>query len=746
MNRFKNFSESGSKTITAAVNIAGKMGHITVGTEHLLMGILSGGKSDATDLLAEYDINFACVYNVALNVLGCGQPTKLTDDDFSANAITVLRNAWNTALTGGKVSAGVNEILCSIISQSNCMAYQIVSTLTKANPDFYTKARALCLRKNMAAFPSQDRQSKKELKNLEKYSRNLTAIAKLTPFDPCIGREKELRQLTEILLRRRKNNPCLIGLAGVGKTAIVEGLANMIVEGTVPQEIKSKSIYAIDMARVLAGTKYRGDFEERIKIIMEEAASDKDVILFIDEIHTIVSAGGAEGAIDAANIMKPALARGKVQVIGATTRDEYARTIEKDAALERRFCPIDVQEPSVNQAVEILMGLKPRYEEYHGLSVTPQAVQACVELSVKYINNRFLPDKAVDILDQCCAAAKVAGCDSVTIDTVLRVMAAKTGQPVVQSKENSRFINLENSLSALITGQPQAVSTMAKALRRWRAGLKDDGKPISTLMFCGPTGVGKTHSRKILADILFPGENALVRIDCTEFSESNNLSKLIGSPPGYVGYDEGGRLEKEILAHTGCVVLFDEVEKAHTDLHNLLLQAMDDGFITTSRGKKISFGNCVIVMTSNAAAGVATAKSIPLGFEKQSADSRSVVYSALKKHFSAEFLGRINHTVVFNSLDSNSLKAICEKSVLKLKEKLERQNITLYTDQSLINYLCEKSGISHSGARNISNTVATLLEDKISDMILSGRLSSGDTANATVSDDEITIKVYIKAK
>ncbi|MBR4035133.1 MAG: ATP-dependent Clp protease ATP-binding subunit [Oscillospiraceae bacterium] len=347
MNRFKNFSESGSKAITAAVNIAGKMGHITVGTEHLLMGILTSGKSDAADLLAEYDINFACVYNVALNVLGCGQITKLTEDDFSTNAVAALKNAWNTAIAGGKTSAGINEILCSIVTMSNCMAYQIISTLTKNNPDFYTKAQSLCLRKNMAAFTSVDRQSKKELKNLEKYSRNLTAIAKLTPFDPCIGREKEIRQLVEILLRRRKNNPCLVGLAGVGKTAIVEGLANMIVDGNVPDEIKSKTIYAIDMAWVLAGTKYRGDFEERIKTIMEEAASDKDVILFIDEIHTIVSAGGAEGAIDAANIMKPALARGKVQVIGATTRDEYARTIEKDAALERRFCPVDIQEPSI---------------------------------------------------------------------------------------------------------------------------------------------------------------------------------------------------------------------------------------------------------------------------------------------------------------------------------------------------------------------------------------------------------------
>ena len=746
MNRFKNFSESGSKTITAAVNVAGRMGHITVGSEHLLMGILASGRSDASELLTEYDINFACVYNVVLNVMGCGQNTKLTEDDFSANAVQVLKNAYYTASAGGKSTAGVNEILHSIALQMNCMAYQILSTLTKNKADFFEKVQSLCLRKNMGAFQQEEKSEKKELKNLEKYSKNLTAVAKLTPFDPCIGREKEIRQLIEILLRRSKNNPCLVGLAGVGKTAIVEGLANMIVEGQVPDPIKNKSVYALDMAWVLAGTKYRGDFEERVKNIMDEAASDKDVILFIDEIHTIVSAGGAEGAIDAANIMKPALARGKVQIIGATTRDEYASAIEKDSALERRFCPIDVQEPSLPQTVEILQGLKNKYEEYHKTVITDKAISACVELSVKYINNRFLPDKAVDILDQSCAAAKVMGCDSVTEDVVVMVMAARTGVALTGAGERRRYINLENSLSAAITGQPQAVTAMAQALKRWRAGLKEEGKPIATMLLCGPTGVGKTYSRKVLADLLFPGENALVRIDCSEYSQAGSQTKLTGSPPGYVGYDEGGRLEKEILAHSGSVVLFDEIEKAHSDLHNLLLQIMDDGFVTTSRGKKISFGNCVIVLTSNATAELSASNSIPLGFEKKSTDSDVQVYSALRQHFSPEFLGRINHTVVFNRLDTCCLKEICHKSIMRLKERLAKQNITLETDENLTEFICQKSGISHSGARNISNTVAALLEDKISDMILSGRLSSSDTATVCVNNDKIDIKVYSKTK
>ena len=746
MNRFKNFSESGSKTITAAVNIAGRMGHITVGSEHLLMGILASGRSDAGELLALYDMNFACIYNVVLNVMGCGQLTKLTEDDFSTNAVQVLKNAYNTAVAGGKSAAGVNEILCSIAANTNCMAYQILSTLTKGDSEFFNKIQNLCLRKNMGAFRQIEKQSKKELKNLEKYARNLTALAKLTPFDPCIGREKEIQQITQILLRRSKNNPCLVGVAGVGKTAIVEGLANMIVEGQVPEAIKNKSIYALDMAWVLAGTKYRGDFEERIKTIIDEVASDKDVILFIDEIHTIVSAGGAEGAIDAANIMKPALARGKVQVIGATTRDEYASSIEKDSALERRFCPVDVQEPSLSQTVEILQGLKSKYEEYHKITITDNAISACVELSVKYINNRFLPDKAVDILDQSCAAAKVMGCDRVTEDVVVSVISNRTGMSLTQAGDRRKYINMENRLSAAITGQPQVVTAMVQAMKRWQAGLKEDSQPIATMLMCGPTGVGKTYSRKVLADMLFPGENALVRIDCSEFAESNGLAKLIGSPPGYVGYDDGGRLEREILARNGCVVLFDEIEKAHRDLHNLLLQITDDGFVTTSRGKKISFANSVIVLTSNATADLSVSNSMPLGFEKQPSDSDVQVYSALRQYFSPEFLGRINHTVVFNRLDNNCLKEICQKLIIRLKEKLAKQNITLETDENLTEFICKKSGISHSGARNISNTVAFFLEDKISDMILSGHLSSSDTATVCVYNDGIDIKVCSKTK
>lgn len=743
MQKFRNFSESGSRAITAAINIAGKMGHITVGTEHMLMGILSCGKSDAADLLAEYDINFACVYNVALNVLGCGQPTRLTEEDFSTNAVLVLKNAYNKATVNGKTFAGVNEILCSISSSDSCMAYQIISTLTKNSPDFYKKAEQLCIRKGTAGF-STTAKGRKEHRILDKYSKNLTEMARLAPFDPCIGRENEIRQLTEIILRRQKNNPCLVGLAGVGKTAIVEGLANLIARGNVPDAMKSKSIYSLDMAWLLAGTKYRGDFEERIKSVMDDAASDKDVILFIDEIHTIVSAGGAEGAIDAANIMKPALARGAVQIIGATTRDEYARTIEKDAALERRFSPVEVQEPTSAQAVEILAGLKDRYEEYHNLSIDDTAIQASVELSIKHIINRFLPDKAVDILDQSCASARVAGNTTVTENDVIQVISRRTGISPAQMC-SPRSQPFEELLAERITGQQKAVTAMANAIRRWRAGLQDPDRPVATFIFCGPTGVGKTHSCKMLAELLFPGENALVRIDCTEYSEKSAISRLTGSSPGYVGYDDGGILEKEMLARNRSVVLFDEIEKAHTDLHNLLLQAMDTGFITTSRGKKISFKNSIIVMTSNIGADLLDKKEMLLGFEKTAEISaEDNVKNAVKAHFSPEFIGRIDEIVVFEKLTQRQLQQIACRHMETTAKRLEKLGITVEYDSNVICFICRKATGSTSGARNIRSAISTFVYAPVSDMIVTGRLKAGCNCLLVCDGDKISVKIYEK--
>ena len=740
MNKFKNFSESGSKTIAAAINIAGKMGHITVGTEHLLMGILSCGKSDAADLLAEYEINFSCVYNVTFNILGSGQQTKLGEDDFSSNAVRVLKNACLKATQNGKASAGINEIFYSISTNQKCMAYQIIMALTQNSSDFTAKATNMCRRKNTAEF-SADSKNKNEMKNIEKYSKNLTAQAKISPFDPCIGREKEITQLIEILLRRQKNNPCLVGQAGVGKTAIVEGLANMIVEGNVPEQIKGKSIYALDMAWLLAGTKYRGDFEERIKTVMDEAASNPNIILFIDEIHTIVSAGGAEGAIDAANIMKPALARGNVQVIGATTRDEYAASIEKDAALERRFCPVDIQEPTFNQAVAILKGIKSKYEQHHGVSISDSAATAAVELSIKHIPNRFLPDKAIDLLDQSCASVRVSGKHNLSEKDILAVIARQRGIEITYSNQPQRIINMENRLMSCIKGQDIAVTKISSALKGWYAGLKDDNGPIASFMFCGPTGTGKTYTSSVLADFLFPGESALVRIDCAEYSEKSNVSKLIGSSPGYVGYEEGGRLEKELPAKNKCVLLFDEIEKAHSDLHNILLSAMDSGFVTTGRGKKISFKNCIIIMTTNAASNLSE-KSVSIGFEKHFCNKKDdkTVVKELNKYFSREFLGRINEIVYFNHLDSISLGKIAKDCIDELCLRLAAKGIRFEYDDSLPHYICSKSEAEDFGARNIRSLVVSSLQTPISNMILSGQLSDNAKLCATIEDGHIRLK------
>ncbi len=741
MNNFKNFSESGSKTIKAALNIAGKMGHITVGTEHLLMGVLSCGKTDAVDLLGRYDISFVCVYNVVLNVLGCGQMTKLGEDDFSTNALDVLKDAYAKSVQNGKGYAGINEILYALVSNSRCMAHQIIMTLVSSHQSFLQEVAQLCRRKNTADFSVGIKQ-KKEMKTIEKYSRNLTAQAKLAPFDPCIGRENEIRQLIEILLRRYKNNPCLVGLAGVGKTAIVEGLANMIIEGNVPPQMKSKSIYAVDMAWLLAGTKYRGDFEERVKSLIEEASGDRDVILFIDEIHTIVSAGGAEGAIDAANILKPALSRGLIQIIGATTRDEYARTIEKDGALERRFCPVEVQEPDINTAVDILKGLKEKYQEFHEIEIADEALSACINLSVKHIHNRFLPDKAVDLLDRSCAAAKVAGKESVSVQDVIQVLSRQKGISVYNDGKDNSCTQLENKLKEKIIGQPQAVTAVADSIKRWYAGLKKEENPIATFLFCGSTGTGKTYTCKVLSDAMFPQRNALVRIDCSEYGEKNNISKLIGSPPGYVGYDEGGRLEKEISAHNGCVVLFDEIEKAHSDLHNLLLQAMDNGFITTGRGKKISFRNCVIAMTTNAAASLSFNNS-PLGFEKTAVSDSTwdKLHTELKKYFSREFLGRINEVLYFEKLDKTAVWQIIEHRLYSLTELLSQKGILLQTDSSAKEYIYRHSNCDMYGAREINSVISRTIETKISDMILSGSLEKGVCALLCSIKDEIEIKI-----
>ena len=742
MYRYKNFSESGNKAITAAISIAGKMGHITVGCEHLLMGILSCGKSDAADLLSASNINFTCVYNVVVNVMGIGQTTMVSADDISTNAVDVLKKACEISEHSGQGIAGVEEILYSMMCSERCMAYQILKTLTAGYPGFSEEAKRLC-RKDDKPYHYNDIVHSR-IKTLEKYGRNLIRAAKIQPFDPCIGREGEIQQIIEILLRRQKNNPCLTGFAGVGKTAVVEGLANMIASGNVPVQMKNKIIYSLDMAQLIAGTKYRGDFEERIKAVIDEAAGNRDIILFIDEIHIIVSAGGAEGAIDAANILKPALSRGRIQVIGATTQEEYARCIEKDSALERRFSPVNICEPSTRQAVDILKGLQDRYQKYHGIEITQAAIEACVKLSDEYIHYRRLPDKAIDLLDAGCAAVKLRGNNILTDTDISRSLHRITGvNKSLQMFGKTGYTELSEKLSAEISGQSRAVKIISDGLKLWRAGLKDAAGPIASFLFTGPTGVGKTYSCYVLAEMLFGGRNAVVRIDCTEFSEKNDVTKLIGSPPGYVGYDEGGRLEKEMGKNSHCILLFDEIEKAHPDLYNLLLQAMDYGFITTSSGKKISFKNCIIVMTSNLGADSISRKNVYLGFgDKGEAE---VVHRRLndkiKRHFTPEFLGRLDGIIPFCPLAVQDVRNIVSSEIKKLCRKLEKININIEFDERVVDWVTEKSNGSEYGARNIKSVIREYLETRISDMIISGSVSSEEKIVLTAENSNIRIAI-----
>lgn len=745
MYKYKNFSESGNKAITAAVSIAGKMGHITVGSEHLLMGILSCGKSDASDLLSEYGINFACVYNVVLNVLGSGKTTLVTTDDISVNGLDVLKQACEIAAHSDRGSAGVEEILFSMMCCEKCMAYQILKNLTESRPGFISDTERLC-RKDSRMY-SAEGVTHRSLKNLEKYGRNMVRAARQHPFDPCIGREKEISQVIQVLLRRGKNNPCLTGYAGVGKTAIVEGLANMIACGDIPPQMKNKVIYSLDMAQLLAGTKYRGDFEERIKSVIDEASGNRDIILFIDEIHVIVNAGGAEGAIDAANILKPALARGRIQVIGATTREEYSRCIEQDSALERRFSPVFVAEPDLQQAEEILKGLRERYQSYHNVKIPDETIAESVALSACHIHYRYLPDKAIDLLDRCCAAVKLDGRRSVTPQDIQQLVSRITGtdRNRLYNSGKQRYITLEEKMKGKISGQSQALHTITSRLKLWRSGLKEEKGPIASFLFTGPTGVGKTYSCSVLAELLFNNPDAVVRIDCTEYTAPNDVAKLTGSPPGYVGYEEGGRLEKEMGRNSHCIVLFDEIEKAHPDLYSLLLQAMDTGFITTSKGRKISFLNSIIVMTSNLGADSINEKNLYMGFsstEKSHSETiRNGLKNRIKKHFPPEFIGRIDEIVPFNRLTAENVYYIAKMNMDSLCLRLNHMGISMDYNDDVIDFIINKNNHSEYGARNIKTVITTSIESLISEAILTDELKEG--CKAVLSADNGSVKLNI---
>ena len=749
MYRFKNFSECANRSVSAGIDIAQKMGHLTVGTEHLLLGIISQGKNDTNDLLEKSGICFSSIYNAVTTVMGTGRQSTLSHEDLSLNAVTVLKQAGEIARKNGRWSVDVCEIMLAVMANENCIARQLILIYVKDETTSVKNLSAISEKFGTLQFqstPKREEENKKDLKNLEKYAKNLVKQAQTAPFDPCLERDNEIQRIIEILMRRQKNNPCLVGQAGVGKTAIVEGVANLIAQKKVPAEMWNKIIYSLDITQLIAGTKYRGDFEDRLKNIIEEVSGDRDVILFIDEIHIIATAGAAEGAIDAANILKPALARGKVQVIGATTHDEYRRIIEKDSALERRFSKVEVCEPTEEATINILSGLKEKYEKHHNIAIQDNAITATVKLTGRYVQGRFWPDKAVDLLDEACARAKLAKQNVVDVAVVQKVISDQTKIPIEQltQQEKEKLATLEQQLQSNIIGQEKAVKAVADAVKKWRVGLREQDRPIASFLFLGPTGVGKTQTCKVLSKCIYGDEKAVIRIDCSEYGEKNDINKLIGSPPGYVGYEDGGKLEKELLPKPYSVVLFDEIEKAHPDFTNLLLQILDDGFVTTSGGKTVSFKNAIIIMTSNVGAKQLQSKNCRLGFandiDSKADINKNIVNTALREKFSPEFIGRIDEIITFNPLTPQNVEEIATIMLMQLKTRLENLHITLDCSPALAAFISKRGYSQSYGARPLRKEISNTVENFLSEGIFNGKIKANDTIYLDVEDDKVVMK------
>ena len=711
-------------------------------------------------------------------------------------------------------AVGTEHILMALIREGSNVAVRILSTMGVSLQKLYIDL-LVSMGKDGNLYKEDLRQQKQKTKVLEQYSRDMTKLAAEGKLDPVIGRDQEILRLVQILSRRTKNNPCLIGEPGVGKTAIVEGLAQRIVQGEVPDTVKNKRVMTLDLSGMVAGSKYRGEFEERIKKVIKEVIDDGNIILFLDEIHTIIGAGGAEGAIDASNILKPSLARGELQLIGATTIEEYRKYIEKDAALERRFQTIMVEEPSLTEAVRIVMGIKHKYEEHHHVTITPEAVEAAVKLSDRYINDRNLPDKAIDLIDEAAAALRLQGLKIpencirlqeqidelnvqierslkfddlveahkermeqeklikkhtqamqryekkmaakntlVTEDEIAAVVAQWTKIPLkkLEEKESERLLKLEKILHKRVIGQSEAVEAVARAMRRGRVGLQDPKRPIGSFLFLGPTGVGKTELSKALAEAMFGSENDLIRVDMSEYMEPHSVAKMIGSPPGYVGHDDGGQLSEKIRRNPYSVVLFDEIEKAHPDVFNILLQVLDDGHITDSKGRKVSFKNAIIIMTSNAGASrIVDPKN--LGFATKTTEQQDYqrmkkgVMEEVKRLFKPEFINRIDEIMVFHPLNKTELREIVTLLSANLIKRCDRQmGITLSVSQTLKNHLVEKYCDVKMGARPLKRAIQTVIEDPLAEEILQGRIRQGDHILATIHKEKVVFKQKQNAK
>ena len=808
------FTEKAKIALNNALEEARELGHTYVGTEHLLLGLLSVTDSIAYRILSDRGVDADTTRELISSSVGVGAPSDVSGADMTPMTKKVIEESAYASARLGHNYIGTEHLLLAIVSQEDCFANKMLRA---------QNASAAEIRSDLSEYfggmrnpddPAASKSSGKERNEniagcptLSKYGTDLVRAAKDGRIDPIIGREKETERVVQILSRRTKNNPCLIGEPGVGKTAVVEGLAQRIADGTVPENLRDSIIVTLDISSMIAGAKYRGEFEERMKGVMEEVAKNPRIILFVDEIHTIIGAGGAEGAVDAANIIKPALARGTMQLIGATTIEEYRKYIEKDAALERRFQSVMVGEPTPEEAVQILYGLRDKYEAHHKLKISDEAIEAAVALSVRYIGDRFLPDKAIDLVDEAASKLHIQGytpSDEVKAleeklknvraekeeailgedyekaasvrdtekelqeqiksakasspdkgETVVRagdiedIVTAWTGIPVkkLAAEESQRLLNLDKILKERVIGQDEAVDAVAKAIRRGRTGLKDPKRPVGSFIFLGPTGVGKTELSKVLADVMFGSPDAMIRVDMSEYMEKHSVSKLIGSPPGYVGYEEGGQLTEKIRRHPYSVVLFDEIEKAHPDVFNILLQILDDGILTDAQGRRVDFKNCIIIMTSNVGAS-SILEPKRLGFSadnSKAADEEKMkqnVMGALKETFRPEFLNRVDDIIVFNKLGDDDIKKIASLMLDEVKARISQRGITVSFSDEVTSLLAKEGFDPVYGARPLRRAIVRRVEDGLSEEILSGRIGEGDSVTAELRDGSI---VYEKA-
>lgn len=818
------YSKESDIVIKEANRVARKLGQNFVGSEHFIVALASVADTTAYSILNENGLDIVKIIDALKYTLEPGGVVTGERDKYTMSARRILDDSQYEARRLNSQEVGTEHILLALIKETDCVAVKLMASENVNIQKVYTDILLACgsdantAKREYAALKKSRNKSKTSTPTLDQYSRDLTQEARMGNMDPVIGRTKEIERVMQILSRRMKNNPCMVGEPGVGKTAVVEGIAYLIAHDEVPDTVKGKRLLSLDLSSMVAGSKYRGEFEDRIKKVIGEVISDGNIILFVDELHTLIGAGGAEGAIDASNILKPSLSRGEIQMIGATTLNEYRKYIEKDAALERRFQPVYVDEPTRDEAVEILKGLRPCYEQHHNVDISDDAVEAAVDLSIRYITDRFLPDKAIDLMDEACsrkrlgfssdrhnyekkkaveaelttlnddlekalmagnieAAAEVSARQkelakknarkqsssqrNITVqeNDIADVVSVWTKIPVskLTEKESKKLERLESELHKRVVGQEEAVTAVSRAIKRSRVGLKDPKRPMGSFLFLGPTGVGKTELSKALADIVFGSEDALIRVDMSEYMEKHSVSKMIGSPPGYVGFEEGGQLSEKVRTNPYSVVLFDEIEKAHSDVFNILLQVLDDGHITDSQGRKVDFKNTIIIMTSNTGAqGIVDPKQ--LGFvtvsdeTKEHEKMKSNVMDGLKRTFKPEFLNRIDDIIVFHALSEANVKDITGLMLKELKNRVQTQmDIELKFTDHAKKYIFGKGYDKKYGARPLKRAIQTYVEDVLAEAMLRGDVKKGDTVTVSTkkkkeADGKTTEKISLTAK